>query len=182
MPATRAPERSSPVPTRERILSAALELFAHQGFDATSTAQIEQAAGLSPRSGALYKHFRSKEELWHAAVDSLFELLQRTMAERTAGLRGVDQVTTAKLLVREFVTFSARNPQLHRIITQECKSDGPRMDWMVERHVRPRYEQTTAMLAALVRAGHLPDVPVAHLYYILTGAGPTTSVSVTRWR
>jgi AcrR family transcriptional regulator len=58
----------SPVPTRERIVSAALELFARQGFDATSTAQIEQAAGLSPRSGGLYKHFRSKDELLEVAL------------------------------------------------------------------------------------------------------------------
>ena len=60
--------RPIPFPTRERILDAALELFATQGFDATSTAQIERAAGLSPRSGALYKHFRSKDELLEVAL------------------------------------------------------------------------------------------------------------------
>ena len=46
-------------PTRERILMAALDLFATQGFEATSIAQIEKSAGLSPGSGGLYKHFRS---------------------------------------------------------------------------------------------------------------------------
>jgi AcrR family transcriptional regulator len=61
-------ELSTPVPTRERILGAALDLFATHGFEATSTAQIEKAAGLSPRSGALYKHFRSKEELLDVAL------------------------------------------------------------------------------------------------------------------
>ena len=50
------------------------------------------------------------------------------------------------------------------------------MDWLVERHVRPRYEQVATMFAGLVEAGHVPDVPVAHLYYILTGAGPTMFV------
>ena len=78
--------------------------------------------------------------------------------------------------MREFVAFSATHPQLHRIITQECKSDGPRMDWLVERHVRPLYEQTTAMFTRLVDAGHLPDIAAVHLYYILTGAGPTMFV------
>lgn len=63
-----AGDPSSSAPTRERIVSAALELFASQGFDATSTAQIEQAAGLSPRSGGLYKHFRSKDELLEVAL------------------------------------------------------------------------------------------------------------------
>ena len=56
------------LPTRERIIDAALELFATHGFEATSTAQVEKAAGLSPRSGALYKHFRSKDELLEVAL------------------------------------------------------------------------------------------------------------------
>ncbi len=61
-------EARSGVPTRERILAAALNLFAKQGFEATSTAQIERAAGLSPRSGGMYKHFRSKEQLLDVAL------------------------------------------------------------------------------------------------------------------
>ena len=32
------------------------------------------------------------------------------------------------------------------------------------------------MFSRLVQAGHVPDIPVAHLYYILTGAGPTMFV------
>lgn len=54
--------------TRDRLLEAALELFATQGFKETSTAQIEEAAGLSPRSGGLYKHFKSKQELLEVAL------------------------------------------------------------------------------------------------------------------
>ena len=121
-------------------------------------------------------HFRSKEVLWQAAIDSLFERLNQTLDERTSGLRGVDEVTSAKLRVREFVTFSARNPQLHRIIMQESKADGPRMDYLVERHVRPIYERTTELFDALARKGAVPPIPSAHLYYILTGAGPTMFV------
>ena len=121
-------------------------------------------------------HFSSKDELWQAAVDGLFTELNRALTARAEGLRGVDELTVAKLLVREFVYFSAAHPQLHRIIAQECKTDGPRMDWLVERHIRPRYEQTTAMFARLVEAGQLPDIAVPHLYYIVTGAGPTMFV------
>jgi AcrR family transcriptional regulator len=49
--------------TRDRLLDAALELFARQGYAATSVAEIQEAAGLSPGSGALYKHFQSKNAL-----------------------------------------------------------------------------------------------------------------------
>jgi AcrR family transcriptional regulator len=56
-------------PTRERLVTEAMRLFGEQGYQATSVAQIEAAAGLAPGSGALYHHFKSKEELLGAGVD-----------------------------------------------------------------------------------------------------------------
>jgi AcrR family transcriptional regulator len=49
--------------SRDRILAESLRLFGEQGYAGTSIAQIEKAAGLSPGSGALYRHFKSKDEL-----------------------------------------------------------------------------------------------------------------------
>src|SRR5581483_10309218 len=54
--------------TRERIVAEALRLFAERGYAATSVAEIEAAAGLSPGAGGLYRHFRSKEEVLAAGV------------------------------------------------------------------------------------------------------------------
>jgi TetR/AcrR family transcriptional regulator len=166
--------RPSADATRKRILAAALDLFSELSFDGATTREIAARADVT--QPLLNYHFSSKDELWRAAVDGLFTELNEALSSRAQGLRGVDELTVAKLLVREFVYFSAAHPQLHRIITQECKNDGPRMDWLVERHIRPRYEQTVALFARLVDAGHLPDIPAPHLYYILTGAGPTMFV------
>ena len=56
--------------TRERLMTAAIELFAERGFDGTSVGEIERAAGLAPRSGALYQHFKGgKEELLRCAIE-----------------------------------------------------------------------------------------------------------------
>jgi AcrR family transcriptional regulator len=173
-PPTPRGRRSSADPTRERILAAALDLFSEQSFAGATTREIASRAEVT--QPLLNYHFSSKDELWRSAVDGLFDELRRALATRADGLRGVDELTTARLLVREFVLFSARRPQLHRIITQECKADGPRMDWIVERHVRPLYDTTTARFERLVAAGHLPDIAPAHLYYIVTGAGPTMFV------
>jgi TetR/AcrR family transcriptional regulator len=166
--------RPSADATRDRIVAAAVELFSERSFDGATTREIAARAGVT--QPLLTYHFHSKETLWRAAVDSLFDLLNQTMDERTNGLRGVDEVTSAKLLVREFITFSARTPQLHRIIMQESKVDGPRMDYLVDRHVRPIYERTTELFASLAREGAVPEIPAVHLYYILTGAGPTMFV------
>jgi TetR/AcrR family transcriptional regulator len=166
--------RPSADATRERVLAAALDLFSELSFEGATTREIAARAGVT--QPLLNYHFSTKEELWQAAVEGLFADLNDVLATREEGLRGVDELTTAKLLVREFISFSASHPQLHRIITQECKNDSPRMDWLVEHHIRPHYDRATALFSRLVSAGLLPDIPVAHLYYILTGAGPTMFV------
>ncbi|HXY43429.1 MAG TPA: TetR/AcrR family transcriptional regulator, partial [Acidimicrobiales bacterium] len=143
-------------------------------FDGATTRDIAARAGVT--QPLLNYHFSSKDELWRAAVDRLFDALNVALTDRAVGLRGVDEVTVARLMVREFIYFSASHPQLHRIITQECKADGPRMDWLVERHIRPLYETTAAMFERLASKGHVPAIPAAHLYYIVTGAGPTLFV------
>src|SRR3546814_17196554 len=94
------------------------------------------------------------------------------MADRLEGLRGVDPLTSAKLRVREFITFSARNPQLHRIITQECKSDGRRMAYLMEHNMRPLYESTIELFEPLARDGAVQPIATPHLYYSHPGDGP----------
>ena len=172
--------RPSADATRERILIAALDLFADLSFEGATTREIAARAGVSQPS--LNYHFRSKEVLWRAAVDGLFARLNAALLGRMDGLRGVDPVTTAKLVIRDFIAFSAANPQLHRIITQESKADGARIDWLVDEHVRPLYELTTTMFEGLVEQGAVADIPAPHLYYLLTGAGPTIFVHAPECR
>ena len=56
-------------PTAERIVDQGLRLFADRGFRGTTMGDIEEAAGLTRRSGAVYKHFPSKEAVLEAAFD-----------------------------------------------------------------------------------------------------------------
>ncbi len=167
-------QRPSADATRKRILAAALDLFSERSFEGASTRLIAERAGV--QQPLLTYHFGTKEELWRAAVGQLFEDLARSLGERVAGLRGVEDEMVAKLVVADFVRFSATHPQLHRIIMQECKSEGDRLAWLVERHIRPLYEGAVALLVPLVAAGKVRDVPAPHLYYLLTGAAATIFV------
>jgi len=45
-----------------------MRLFAERGFSATTITQIEQAAGLSPGAGGIYRHFPSKVAILEAGV------------------------------------------------------------------------------------------------------------------
>lgn len=53
--------------TRERLMDAAYQLFAHEGFHATSIEAIAEAAGFT--RGAFYSNFESKNELFFALAD-----------------------------------------------------------------------------------------------------------------
>lgn len=64
-----------PMPTRERIIEAADQLFYEQGFEHTSFAQIAQAVGIS--RGNFYYHFRTKDDILDAVINLR---LQRTGA------------------------------------------------------------------------------------------------------
>lgn len=69
------------------ILEAALGLFVERGIDGTSIKDIAAAAGVA--EGALYRHFKSKEELaWHLFAANLKEytaqLLGKVLAVRPA--------------------------------------------------------------------------------------------------
>ncbi|MGA7834610.1 MAG: TetR/AcrR family transcriptional regulator [Acidimicrobiales bacterium] len=173
-PAPARTTRPSADGTRERILAAALDLFSDRSFEGATTREIAARAGVT--QPLLNYHFRTKDELWTAAVDGLFVELNQMLTSRLEGLRGVDELLVAKLLVRDFIYFSAAHPQLHRIITQQCKVDDARMDWLVDHHIRPIYERTVSLFSRLVERGEMVPIPATHLYYIITGAGATIFV------
>jgi len=60
-------------PAAERLLNAAMHLFAEKGYERTTVGEIQEAAGLTFGSGALYKHFRTKEALLAAGIDRFVE-------------------------------------------------------------------------------------------------------------
>lgn len=71
---TRADKRADR--TRQKLLSAALEVFTEFGLDATTIEEITQRADLG--KGTFYRHFRDKEEIATYLVDlSINELLER---------------------------------------------------------------------------------------------------------
>ena len=137
-----------PLPTRERILAAALALFAEQGFDATSTAQIEQAAGLSPRSGALYKHFRSKDQLLEVALAQRMQEIE-SLPERLDLGPLSDLRSELTLIARWGLAELERERELALIV-------------MKEGHRLPAFRD--AFREAIVRPGHALAVEVLRRY------------------
>ena len=57
------------ITTKEKILDAALESFAENGYKGTNLRELAAMLGLS--KSALYKHYESKEEIWNALIDRM---------------------------------------------------------------------------------------------------------------
>ncbi len=89
-------------PTRERLVTEAMRLFSQRGFDATSVAQIEDAAGLSVGAGALYRHFKSKEALLDAGVDRQLDRRQ-AMRDIRSMFAGVGDMHTELALLGRYL-------------------------------------------------------------------------------
>jgi len=147
--------------TRERILEAASEAFAEKGFLGASTREIARRAGTN--QGLITYHFRSKEELWRAAADRIFEGL----GERLGALGPGDPRERAREAIREYVRFAAAKPALFRLMVDEGKVADQRMNWLVDVHLRPRFE---AISQGLMQAAGIDATLLPHAFYSLAGA------------
>ena len=115
--------------TRERILAAALALFAGQGYAGTSIRDIAQAVGVT--KAALYYHFRSKGEILDALTEPIVAELEALVARAEARpappateLLGtlVDIASRRAALIRALMEdpSTPRNlhrPELHRALS-----------------------------------------------------------------
>ncbi|HEY0370694.1 MAG TPA: helix-turn-helix domain-containing protein, partial [Thermoanaerobaculia bacterium] len=61
--------------SKQLILDAALKLFSHKGYGATSVRDIAEEAELS--KGNVYHHFPDKEAIFRALIDRYFEAMSR---------------------------------------------------------------------------------------------------------
>lgn len=64
---------------QEKILTAALKLFATEGYASTSTAKVARTAGVS--EGLIFRHFRNKEGLLNAIMEQSREAARQILAD-----------------------------------------------------------------------------------------------------
>ncbi|MCV4231238.1 TetR/AcrR family transcriptional regulator [Virgibacillus sp. LDC1] len=82
-----------PEETINQILTVALNLFMQKGYEQTSIQDIiNELGGLT--KGAIYHHFKSKEEIWQAVIDHAFKGVDEMLAgiRDDNGLNGLEKL------------------------------------------------------------------------------------------
>lgn len=82
-----------PEVTINQILTVALNLFIQKGYEHTSVQDItNELGGLT--KGAIYHHFKSKEEIWQAVIDHVFKGVDEMLSgvRDDQGLNGLEKL------------------------------------------------------------------------------------------
>lgn len=135
-------------PTREVLIHAALVLFATEGYRGTTIRKIEEAAGLTPGAGGMYRHFRSKEELLLSAVDR-YRADVASFVGRVPELMRLGDVR-AELLVAAKLSreFNERNDALLRVLILEQQA----IPKKAQRHFQEAWEEGYRLYARWLEA------------------------------
>jgi AcrR family transcriptional regulator len=149
--------------TRAALVEAARELFGEQGYSETSTDEVVARAGVT--KGALYHHFRGKEDLFRA----VFEQVQHEVSDQAvAEFLGED---SWQALVRGCSLWidAHLDPAVRRITLQDARSV---LGWEDVRAIENRFG-AVALRGALrkaVQAGVFERQPLRPLALLLMGA------------
>lgn len=95
--------------SRDDLLDAALLKFSQLGFEGTKVGGIAEQAGITP--GALYFHFKSKEDLFHSLVER--EFAKTVISPPAADLSLREMLVYAG---RQLVDMFRSNPPFTKII------------------------------------------------------------------
>ncbi len=100
------------VSTKERIDMAALHLFAERGFKGTTIKDIAKVVGIT--EGAIYRHYKSKEEIVENLIDRVIKDLGKRLSDAMA--KGKNLTEKIKLAVDTLITYAFEKPDCFRYL------------------------------------------------------------------
>lgn len=167
--------------TRERILTAALDLFERQGYAVTTVAQVADAAGITPMT--FFRHFATKDAV--LVTDPYDPLIAEAVAAQPAELPPLERVRRGFLAAldgiaeaedataRRRVALVAGDPSLRAAMIQATQES---QDAIVARLTEQGTRRTVALVAT---AACLAGVTAALLAWA-EGADDVTLADVVR--
>ncbi len=146
----------------EKILDAALPVFAGFGLRGARTDQLAEAAGMSKPN--LHYYFRTKEDLYVA-------VLERTLANWLEPLAAIDRCDDPRAALAAYVeaklAHSRDFPDASRLFATEIIQGGGYLAEALEGDLVPLVAATVERLEAWIAAGRLVDIdPKTYLFTV----------------
>ncbi|MEX1668954.1 TetR/AcrR family transcriptional regulator [Zhongshania guokunii] len=116
--------------TKQRILDIAENLFAQQGFAATSVSEIAAQVGIS--SPGIYKHYSNKFAIYEQVCERLFTPL----AEATQGMATDADFTDTRQQIYQVMSLLASKPNTARIVQHATLAKDETLDLLSDRWYR----------------------------------------------
>ena len=111
----KAPQKRNADATRAKILQAALCEFSERGLPAASTDDIAERCGVNKRM--IYYYFGSKEGLYLAALESVYENL--VALENEIEIEHLDPATAIEAIINLKIDYYVANPHFISFLSME---------------------------------------------------------------
>jgi TetR/AcrR family fatty acid metabolism transcriptional regulator len=144
----RAPEdhRRAPEPgKRERILDAAVRVFAAEGFYNAKVSQIAEAAGVA--DGTIYLYFKSKDDLLISLFEDRMERINARLHAALESERGAAE--RLRRVVRFHLEEVEQNPHMAEVICVELRQSSK----FIKEYANPKFAEFLRLIAGAVAAG-----------------------------
>jgi AcrR family transcriptional regulator len=173
-----------------------MNLFAERGYDRTSVADIQIAAGLTGGSGALYKHFASKHAVLEAGVDAYLESLSENSGATVGGLPA-DPREALQVIASSVIGSMTADESVLRVLLRDL-DDHPELverlwggvlanvysamaDWITDRVADGVLSVPDPDAAAAVLMSALTQWPILHALIAKTPGDLTREAFVSAW-
>jgi TetR/AcrR family transcriptional regulator len=151
------------IQVRQRIIDAAVEVFAERGYKAGTQREVANRASLS--QGLVTYHFPSKEALWEAAIDQLFASFEKVGLERLANINVGSTEEIGRQLIIEYVRVAAQHTNLFRMLVDDAHTGEARLA-VIDKHLRLIYSVFSQYGAVL----GLDKELIPHAFFAFAGA------------
>lgn len=149
--------------TRAALVAAGRELFGTKGYQDTSLDEIVSRASVT--KGALYHHFRGKDDLFAA----VYELVQREVSDKVVAEFLRPDPWEALQVGCDLWIEAHLDPMVQRIAMRDARAV---LGWEAVREVEARYGAVPlrGVLRRAIRQGLIEQVPLRPLGLMLMGA------------
>lgn len=147
----KAAERSV---TEVRIVEAAVQLFARQGYKGTTTRQIAQLAGVN--EATVFRYFERKAELFWAAAESRLTRLKLNRELQTGMAMDLEPEIVLPMLVQFLMENISEDHELMRLL-YVAGFELPGADRMFREHLGPIFDAVSAYFGRCAARGAISE-------------------------